>query len=85
MSLNATPTISPKIGILRLIQRTAIRNTLKKMIASTDKQALGELLDLLELPAEIERSVYLEIWQSVDTSQRLNAGMKRLGYLSAFN
>ncbi|WP_422803192.1 hypothetical protein [Streptococcus sp. FT1-106] len=32
-------------------------NIIKKMIASTDKQALGELLDLLQLPEDIESQV----------------------------
>ena len=51
---------SPKIGILR-VPRTAIRNNSKKVIASTDKQALGELLDLLELPAETKSQFIRDI------------------------
>ena len=53
MALSATPTQAQRVALCDYLEQQ-YENTLKKMIASTDKQALGELLDLLELPAEIE-------------------------------
>lgn len=53
MALNATPTQAQRLAFCDYLEQQ-YENTLKKMIANTDKQALGELLDLLELPAEIE-------------------------------
>lgn len=53
MALNATPTQAQRLVFCDYLEQQ-YENTLKKMIASTDKQALGELLDLLELPAETE-------------------------------
>ncbi|HEL1653930.1 hypothetical protein [Streptococcus suis] len=48
-----TPTQAQRLAFFNYLEQQ-YENTLKKMVASTDKQALGELLDLLELPAEIE-------------------------------
>lgn len=53
MTLNLSPTQAQRLAFCDYLEQQ-YENTLKKMIASTDKQALGELLDLLELPAEIE-------------------------------
>ncbi len=53
MALSATPTQAQRVAFCDYLEQQ-YENTLKKMIASTDKQALGELLDSLELPAEIE-------------------------------
>ncbi|ESV53811.1 hypothetical protein SAG0136_00735 [Streptococcus agalactiae LMG 14747] len=53
MALNATTTQAPKLVFCDYLEQQ-YETILKKMIASTDKQALGESLDLLELPAEIE-------------------------------
>ena len=53
MALNATPTQAQRLAFCGYLEQQ-YENTLKKMIASTDKQALGELLVLLELPAERE-------------------------------
>lgn len=53
MALNATPTQAQRLAFCDYLEQQ-YENTLKKMIVSTDKQALGELLDLVELPAEIE-------------------------------
>lgn len=53
MALNTTPTQAKRLAFCDYLEQQ-YENTLKKMIASTDKQALGELLDLLELPAETE-------------------------------
>ncbi|MGT2960027.1 hypothetical protein [Streptococcus caballi] len=36
-------------------------NIIKKMVVSTDKQALGELLDFLQLPEDIESQVIRDI------------------------
>ena len=52
-ALNATPTQAQRLAFCDYLEQQ-YENTLKKMIVSTDKQALGELLDLVELPAEIE-------------------------------
>lgn len=53
MILEVQPTEAQRLGFCDYLEQQ-YENTLKKMVASTDKQALGELLDLLELPAEIE-------------------------------
>lgn len=53
MTLNMTPTQAQRLRFCDYLEQQ-YENTLKKMIASTDKQALKELLDLLELPAETE-------------------------------
>ena len=53
MALNMTPTQAQRLAFCDYLEQQ-YENTLKKMIVSTDKQALGELLDLVELPAERE-------------------------------
>ena len=53
LALNMTPIQAQRVRFCDYLEQQ-YENTLKKMIASTDKQALGELLDLLELPAETE-------------------------------
>ncbi|MGT2916081.1 hypothetical protein I6J14_05785 [Streptococcus dysgalactiae] len=54
MALNATPTQAQRLAFCDYLEQQ-YKTILKKMIASTDKQALGELLDLLELPEETEK------------------------------
>lgn len=56
MTLNLSPTQAQQAQRLALCNylEQQYETILKKMIANTDKQALGELLDLLELPEEIE-------------------------------
>lgn len=53
MALNATPTQAQRLVFCDYLEQR-YETILKKMIASTDKQALGELLDLLKLPPETE-------------------------------
>ncbi|MGF0071893.1 hypothetical protein [Streptococcus orisratti] len=54
MTLNVTPTQAHRLAFCDYLEQQ-YETILKKVIASTDKQALGELLDLLELPADTER------------------------------
>ena len=60
MALNMTPTQAQRLAFYDYLEQQ-YENTLKKMIASTDKQALGELLVSLELPAEIERQFIRDV------------------------
>ncbi len=53
ITLNLSPTQAQRLAFYNYLEQQ-YETILKKMIASTDKQALGELLDLLALPAEIE-------------------------------
>lgn len=53
IALNRTPTQAQRSAFCDYLEQQ-YETILKKVIASTDKQALGELLDLLELPAETE-------------------------------
>lgn len=53
MALGATPTQVQRLTFCDYLEQR-YETILKKMIASTDKQALGELLDVLKLPAETE-------------------------------
>ena len=82
MALNATPTQAQRLAFYDYLEQQ-YENTLKKMIASTDKQALGELLVSLELPAEIERQFIRDVAVSGILAKDWTE-MKRLGYLSAF-
>lgn len=81
MALNATPTQAQRLAFYDYLEQQ-YENTLKKMIVSTDKQALGELLDLVELPAEIESQFIRDM--AVSGILAKDWTMKRLGYLSAF-
>ncbi|HEK9955270.1 TPA: hypothetical protein TT574_001107 [Streptococcus equi subsp. zooepidemicus] len=54
MTLNVTPTQAHRLAFCDYLEQQ-YEKILKKVIASTDKQALGELLDLLELPADTEK------------------------------
>ncbi|HEM3428042.1 TPA: hypothetical protein U1B15_000634 [Streptococcus suis] len=54
MTLNLSPTQAQRLAFCNYLEQQ-YENSLKKMIANTDKQALGELLDLLELPEETEK------------------------------
>lgn len=54
MALNVTPTQAHRLAFCDYLEQQ-YETILKKVIASTDKQALGELLDLLELPADTEK------------------------------
>ena len=82
MALSATPTQAQRLAFCDYLEQQ-YENTLKKMIASTEKQALGELLDLLELPAEIESQFIRDMAVSGILAKDWTE-MKRLGYLSAF-
>ena len=54
MILNLSPTQAQRVAFCDYLEQQ-YETILKKIITSTDKQALGELLDLLELPAETEK------------------------------
>ena len=54
MTFNVTPTQAQRLVFCDYLEQQ-YETILKKVIASTDKQALGELLDLLELPADTEK------------------------------
>ena len=54
MALNVTPTQNKRLIFCNYLEQQ-YQAILKKVIDSTDKQALVELLDLLELPAEVEK------------------------------
>ena len=51
--LNTTPTQTQRLAFCDYLEQQ-YETILKKVIANTDKQALKELLDLLELPVETE-------------------------------
>ena len=60
MALNMTPTQAQRLAFCDYLEQQ-YETILKKVIASTDKQALGELLDLLELPAETKSQFIRDI------------------------
>ncbi len=60
MALNMTPTQAQRSAFCEYLEQQ-YETILKKVIASTDKQALGELLDLLELPAETKSQFIRDI------------------------
>ena len=60
MALNMAPTQAQRSAFCEYLEQQ-YETILKKVIASTDKQALGELLDLLELPAETKSQFIRDI------------------------
>lgn len=60
MTSNVTPTQAQRLVFCDYLEQQ-YETILKKVIASTDKQALGELLDLLELPADTEKQFIRDI------------------------
>lgn len=60
MALNMTPTQAQRLAFCDYLEQQ-YETILKKVIASTDKQALGGLLDLLELPAETKSQFIRDI------------------------
>ena len=75
MALNATPTQAQRLAFCDYLKQQ-YENTLKKMIASTDKQALGELTSFVRATSRERKPVYPRYGSQWDTSQRLNREVK---------